>query len=474
MKIDVKLKNKNFLWGSATAAYQCEGAWNLDGKGESNWDAFSHGVMNKTGVTGDVVNDFYHHYIEDIRLLKEGNQNTFRFSIAWTRIIPDKTWKINEKGVEFYRNVIEECKKNGVIPNVTLLHYDIPNWMELEGGYLNPNFPDYFARYAGIVFDLFGDTIPYYVTINEMTHNSVCGYLQGKYPPHHQSVEELIQVSYNLIIAHAKAIREFRKRNLIHSKIGVVHTTNSVQILYDTPEYRRAQHLGDLFNNLWVTDPAILRKFPDDLYDLLIESGHDLSFVKQEDLKILSENTVDFLGQNCYTRTLVKPYESGETNYYRDYDGKGDVKEWTVVKNWFESDDDPNQIRDEWGREVYFKTVYDMLMGIKDRYGDIPVFITENGRALYEDIAEDGKIHDNKRIEFMEEVLTWLIKAENEGCNVCGYYAWSNVDVYSWINGYKKRYGLVYVDYENDNQRIPKDSYYWYKEFIKEQLDLED
>lgn len=469
MNIDGKVRNKDFLWGSATAAYQCKGAWKEDGKGESNWDAFSHSNLNTTGITGDVANDFYHRYAEDIRLLKEGNQNTFRFSISWARILPDQTWKVNEKGVAFYRNVIEECRKNGIKANVTLLHYDIPNWMEQEGGYLNPNFSDYFAKYAGIVFDLFSNSVPYYVTINEITHNSICSYLQGKYPPHHTSVEELIRVSYHLIVAHAKGVAEFRKRNLTDSKIGIVHTTNTVQILKDTPEYQRARQLGDIFENLWVTDPAILGKFPDELHDLLIEAGHDLNFVKEEDLRIISENTIDFLGQNCYTRTLVKPYESGETNYYRDYAGKGNVKERMVVKNWFESDDDPNQIRDEWGREVYRKTIYDMLIGIKQRYGDIPVFITENGRALYEDIAEDGCIHDDERIAFMEEVLSWLIKAENEGCNVCGYYVWSNVDVYSWINGYKKRYGLVYVDFNHDLKRISKDSYYWYKEFIKMQ-----
>lgn len=465
----VKVKNKNFLWGSATAAYQQEGAWNEDGKGESNWDAFSHSEINTTGITGDVANDFYHRFKEDIRLLKEGNQNTFRFSIAWSRILPDESWEINTKGVDFYRSVISECKANGIIPNVTLLHYDIPNWMELEGGYLSPKFSDYFAKYAGIVFDLFGESIPYYVTINEITHNSICAYLQGKYPPHHKSVNELIQVSYNLIVAHAKGVAEFRKRSLIGSKIGIVHTTNTVQILKDTEEYRKAQHLGDIFENLWVTDTAILGKFPDELYDLLVEAGHDLSFVKEEDLKIISDNTIDFLGQNCYTRTLVKPYMSGETNYYRDYSGKGSVQERMVVKNWFESDNDPDQIRDEWGREVYLKTIYDMLTGIKNRYGDIPVFITENGRALYEEIDVDGKVHDKERIAFMEEVLGWLIKAENEGCNVCGYYVWSNVDVYSWINGYKKRYGLVYVDFDNDLKRIPKDSYYWYKAFIENQ-----
>lgn len=307
-------------------------ARNEGGKGESNWDAFVHDPdKNPKGITGDVANDFYHRYKEDIELLAKGNQNTFRFSLSWSRIIPSSNWQINPQGVAFYRSVLEECRKHGIAANVTLLHYDIPQWIEAEGGYLNDQFPAYFARYAGMVFDLFGDSIPYYVTINEITHNANCAYLQGKYPPNHHSVQELCHVGYNLVIAHARAVAEFRKRKL-NSKIGIVHTTNTVQTLLDTEEYRIARHRGDLFKNLWVTDPAILGHFPEDLPGLLEEAGIDLSFVKAEDLKLLSENTIDFLGQNCYTRTLVKPYVSGETNYYRDYEGKGEVLERLVVK----------------------------------------------------------------------------------------------------------------------------------------------
>ena len=357
--------------------------------------------------------------------------------------------------------------KSGIVPNVTLLHYDIPQWIEEQGGYLNSNFSDYFAKYCGIVFDLFRNDIPYYVTINECTHNTFCAYLAGNYPPNHHSVQEVVNVGYNLMIANAKAIREFRKRKL-NSKIGIVHTTNTVQTLKDTEDYQIAKHRADLYKNLWVTDTAVLGKFPEDLFPLLKESGINLDFVNENDLKIVSENTVDFLGQNCYTRTLVKPYAEGETNYYPNNKGKYQKTiERQVIKNWFETDIDYSQKRDEWGREIYPKTVYDMLTSIRKRYGDIPVFITENGRALYDKPDTDGKIHDNERIEFMSSVLAWLIRAENEGCNVLGYYAWSNVDVYSWINGYDKRYGLVYVDYENGLKRIPKDSYYWYKDFIR-------
>lgn len=462
---------RGFLWGTASAAYQCEGAWNEDGKGISTWDQFSHSTNNIKGFTGDIAADFYHRYQEDIRLLKEGGHNTLRFSISWTRILPTREGGVNHKGIAFYKNVINECMKNGIIPNVTLLHYDIPAWLENIGGFANPLFADEFAKYCKVVFEAFGNDIPYYVTINESTHNAYCSYLTGNYPPNKHDIQTLVQVCYNFVIANAKAIQEFRKLHL-KSKIGIVHTTNTVQILKDTPEYQIARRRADLFKNKWVTDPAILGKFPDDLMPLLRESGLNLDFVLDEDLALIKANTVDFIGQNCYTRTLVKPYESGETNYYPNNVGTGQKSlEGYVVKGWFQSDFDPDTKKNEWGREVYPKTMYDMLKGIQKDYGDIPVFITENGHALYERPGQDGRIHDQERIDFMKSYLEWLIRAENEGCNVVGYYAWSTTDCYSWINGYEKRYGLIYIDYENGLKRIPKDSYYWYQKFIESHTD---
>lgn len=458
-----------FLWGTASAAYQCEGAWNEDGKGESTWDQYCHSTANQTGITGDVAADFYHRYQEDIRLLAEGGHNTFRFSISWTRILPERDGEANQKGIDFYRNVLNECKKYNIVPNVTLLHYDIPAWLEDIGGYANPIFPIEFAKYCKVVFEAFKEEIPYYVTINESTHNAFCSYLAGNYPPNVKNdSQKLVEVCYNFVVANAMAIREFRKLK-IDSRIGIVHTTNTVQTLVDNDEYRIAKRRADLFKNKWVTDPAILGKFPSDLAPLLVESGIDLSFVKQGDLNIIAENTIDFIGQNCYTRTLVKPYEEGETNYYPNNVGEGQKRlEGYVVKNWFQSDFDPNTPKNKWGREMYPKTMYDMLMTVNKDYGDIPVFITENGHAIYEGPDEEGQINDQERIDFLESYLYWLIKAENEGCNVVGYYAWSTTDCYSWINGYEKRYGLIYIDFDGDLRRIPKKSYFWYRDFIKE------
>ena len=375
--------DKGFLWGTASAAYQCEGGWNEGGKGLSTWDQFCHSEKNVKGYTGDVAADFYHRYKEDIRLLKEGGHNTLRFSLSWTRILPERDGEVNPEGVAFYKDVLKECRENGIVPNVTLLHYDIPAWLEDIGGYQNPVFSDEFAKYAKVVFEQFGEEIPLYVTINEATHNGNCSYLTGNYPPNKHDVQALVQVSYNFMVANAKAIREFRRMNFKHSQIGIVHTTNSVQILKDTPEYRIAQRRADLFKNKWVTDPAILGHFPEDLKPLLLESGIDLSFIKEGDFDIIRANTVDFLGQNIYCRNLVKPYKSGETkatvNNLGTNDGSADSpREGKTVKGWFESDWDPNVPLNRWGREVYPPCAYTTLMKRKERYGNIPI-VRETG-----------------------------------------------------------------------------------------------
>ena len=448
---------EKFLWGSATAAYQCEGAWDAEGKGPSIWDQFCHSEKNTTGITGDVSCDFYHHYQEDIRMMAEGGQNTYRFSISWSRIVPKADRVINEKGFEFYDKVLTECEKYGIVPNVTLVHYDLPDYVGDQGGWCWPGISDEFAYYAAAVFRHFGDRIPLYVTINEPTHNASC-------------------CAYNMILCNAKAIREFRKLKL-NAKIGLVHASCSAESVLDTPAYREAVENGDLFTNDWVLDPAIKGEIPQKLIDKVKASGIDLSFMKAEDRALIRENTIDFLGQNAYSRLLVKPYISGETcatvNNAGNNDGSGKAaKEGKTVKGWFESDTDPRVPLNPWGREIYPQCIYNTLIKRKQKYGDIPIYITENGHGAYDVADENGWVEDDDRIQFLHDFLEQILKAKAEGVNVMGYYVWSTMDLYSWINGYKKRYGLVRVDYEKGLKRIPKKSYYWYKQFIEEHQDL--
>jgi len=467
------MSNEKFLWGSATAAYQCEGAWNEDGKGESIWDQFCHSEKNVKGITGDVSCDFYHHYKEDIKMMADCGQNTYRFSISWSRIVPKEDHVVNPKGFEFYDAVLDECEKYGIVPNVTLVHYDLPDYIGEKGGWLYENVADEFAYYSKVVFEHYGNRIPLYVTINEPGHNATCNYLVGNYPPNEKNVQHLVQCIYNMDVCNAKAIREFRKLNIQGSQIGIVHASCSADILVDNQQYRDAQKYCEFMINDCILDPAIIGEFNPELIEKLQQSGIDLSFVKEEDLEIMKNNTIDFLGQNAYCRNVVKPYTSGETSSTVNNSGAGTAREGKIIKGWFESDFNDSMKLNKWGREIYPKCIYDCLIRRKAKYGDIPIYITENGHGAYDVADENGYVDDQDRIDFLNDFIYWILKAKEEGVNVLGYYVWSTMDLYSWINGYTKRYGLVRVDYEDENlRRIPKKSYYWYKKFIEEHKDI--
>ncbi|MEG0076198.1 MAG: glycoside hydrolase family 1 protein [Anaerorhabdus sp.] len=463
------MSKDKFLWGSATAAYQCEGAWDEDGKGPSIWDDYCHSTANLTGITGDVSCDHYHHFKEDIKMMAEGNQNTYRFSLSWSRILPKDDHVVNEAGFRFYDELIDECEKYGIVPNVTLVHYDLPDYI---GTWTNPKVSDEFAYYASVVFKHFGNRIPLYTTINEPNHNAYCNYCVGNYPPNETNLQHYCECAYNMILCTAKAVKEFRKLNL-NSLIGIVQGCGPAVSLKDDPEYLEAVKYCDYFCNDWVLDPAIKGILEDELIEAVKAKGIDLSFVDPNFKDIIKNNTIDFLGQNIYSRMLVKPNTSGITSFTVNNAGNNDgtnnsARETRAIKDWFEFDRDENTQLNKWGREIYPKCGYITLTKRKERYGNIPIYITENGHGCYDIADENGYVEDDERIEFLNNYLQWILKAKEDGVNVQGYYVWSTMDLYSWINGYKKRYGLVRVDYEDGNlKRTPKKSYYWYKEFIK-------
>ena len=365
-------------------------------------------------------------------------------------------------------DVLNECEKYNIVPNVTLLHYDLPAYIGAEGWEQRDTITK-FAKYCKRCFEIFGDKIPYYATINEPNHNSYCSYLTGNYPPNHVGdVQNLVKVCYHNMVANAMAIKEFRNMNL-KSKIGIVNSGASrADILKDTPEYREAKKYANMFFHGWLIGAAVHGKFPDGLKEALIKLGVDLSFVHQEDLKLINKYRVDWIGDNIYARKLVKPYEYGETKMVVNNDPKNckDL-EGVTVKGFFQPDVDPTTRKNPWGREIYPKCGYDALMRLKNEYNNIPVFVTENGHGMFETLDKNGEINDEDRIAFLEEYLDYFAKAKEEGCNLEGYYVWSAMDLYSWINGYEKRYGLIHVDYEHGCKRIPKKSYYWYRDFIK-------
>lgn len=458
---------KDFLWGSATAAYQCEGGWNEDGKGQSIWDVFCHSDLNNVNpVTGDVSCDHFHRYEEDIKMLAESKQNAYRFSIAWTRIIPDGIGAVNQEGVAFYNRLIDTCLKYHVKPLVTLYHYDMPQSLAKIGSWENRSIVDAFVHYAIKCFTYFGDRVDLWATINEPDYDTMCAYAVGNYPPNVKDLSRRSCAVYHMMLASAKAIIAYKEMKG-KGKIGIVHAKYPLDTLVKNKAYELAKENADLFYNKCISDVAILGHFPKKLIEKMVESDMDLSYVREEDKEVFEKGVVDYLGINAYSRILIKPYTVGETCLKINNTGKKSDENKIILKGWFEMDEDSQTPKNPWGMEIYPKCMYDLLMDMKRDYGDLPVIITENGVGYY-DKVEDGKIHDSYRIEYCEGFIEWMLKAKEEGCNVQGYFVWSTMDLYSWINGYEKRYGLVYIDFENGNKRIPKDSYYWYKNLIKE------
>lgn len=454
--------SKDFLWGGATASYQCEGAWDVDDKVESMWDHYLHeeGLEN-----GDIASDHYHRFEEDIEMMAKGLQNAYRFSLSWPRIIKNRDGEVNEKGITFYKRVLEACKKNGIEPFVTLYHWDLPQYWQEKGGWLNKEVCIAFEKYAKVCFENFGKYIRYWTTFNEPKWFVMSGYLIGNYPPGHQSYQETIQAAYHVMYASALGVKTFKEGGY-EGQIGIVHSFTPVNGVDDSLETRIAMRYADNYCNNWILDTAAKGEFPIDLLTEL--SKHfDLSFIKSEDLHVIKENTVDYLGLNYYSRTLVKPYTSGETILVvnnKGKEGKGQSK--VILKGWFEQVlNDPNMTYTEWDTEIYPKGLQEGLFEVYNKYR-LPIFITENGVGVREDVSVD-QVQDDYRISFMNDHINAIMNAMNQGVDVRGYFAWSSFDLYSWKNGVEKRYGLVAVDFDNNLIRKPKKSYFWFKRMIE-------
>lgn len=449
--------NSNFLWGGATASYQCEGAWNVDDKAESMWDHYLH---ENNLENGDVASDHYHHFEEDIKMMKDGGQNAYRFSLSWPRIIKNRAGDINPKGIAFYNKLINCCLKNGITPFVTLYHWDLPQYWQEVGGWLNLDTSRAFAHYAEVCFEAFGDKVKLWTTFNEPKWFTVNGYLIGNYPPAEQDLQHTIICGFNVMYASALAIQKFRQGKF-QGQIGIVHSYSPIDGIDDTIETKIAMRNADNYANNWVLDTAALGSFPIDLLSKLSETN-DISFMKPDLLKTIAENTVDFLGLNYYARTLVKPYTSGETKMVFNNSGKKGSTQMRI-KNWFEQVMDPNSEYTEWDTEIYPKGLEDGLIRAYQKY-HLPIFVTENGVGFHENINV-SEVKDDYRISFMNDHINALMNAQDKGADVRGYFTWSPFDLYSWMNGVEKRYGLVAVDFST-LKRKPKASYFWYKKII--------
>lgn len=451
---------KDFLWGSATASYQCEGGWNEGNRAISMWDRYLH---DNHLENGDVASDHYHRYEEDIRMMKEGGQNSYRFSIAWPRIIKNAEGEVNQEGVDFYNRVIDTCLKYDIEPFVTIFHWDLPDYLEQNGGWLNRQTAEAYAHYAKVCFEKFGDRVRLWTTFNEPRYYTFSGYLIGNYPPGHQDLQETVTSSYYMMLASAMAVKEFRNGGY-QGQIGIVHSFSPIYGVDSTVETAIAARYAENFYNNWILDTAALGEIPGDLLAELY-GRCDLSMMKPEDLELIKNYTVDFLGLNYYARVMIAPYTTGETTLIVNNKGKqAKGTSQTIIKGWFEQVRPESSQYTEWDTEIFPEGLCEGIRRVWNKYR-LPVYITENGIGLYEDVTVE-RVEDEQRVEFMDSHIRAVMQAKEEGCDVRGYYAWSPFDLYSWKNGTEKRYGLVAVDYEDGLKRKPKKSYYWYRDMI--------
>jgi len=440
---------KDFYWGTATASYQIEGAFDEDGRGPSIWDTFSKTpgkVLN--GDTGDVACDSYHRVDEDVKLLKELGVSMYRFSIAWPRVYPQGRGEANPKGLDYYEELVDKLLANGIEPFVTLYHWDLPQALQDEGGWENRATIDAFVTYSETVFNRLNGKVKKWLTLNEPWCISILSNFIGAHAPGKQDMQAALDVAHHILVAHGLTVKRFRELG-IDGEIGYAPNTEWREPYSSKPEDVRAVALRNGSFNEWFLSPVLKGEYPQLLVDHYASKGFRIK-IEPGDMDIIAE-PIDFLGINYYTGSLLR-HSPGNDLY------------------------DSEEISAQFARtgfdwNIYPDGFYNVLTWITRTYGDIPIYITENG-ACYEKDVVDGKIEDEERIRFLRDHFIALHRAMESGVPVKGFMVWSLMDNFEWAFGYSKPFGLVHIDF-NTLERIPKASYYWYNSVINNSsLDL--
>jgi len=433
---------KGFLWGAATAAYQVEGAWNEDGKGLSVWDVFCRQPRKIwQGQTGETACDHYHKYREDVALMKEIGLKAYRFSVSWPRVIPNGVGRINQQGLDFYDRLVDELVAAGIAPCLTLFHWDYPYELHCRGGWLNGESPDWFAEYSRVVAAKLSDRVKHWITINEPQSFVGGGYAHGSNAPGYKlELNELLRIGHHVLLAHGKSVQAIRAAARADCLIGFAPVGQVV--IPDTPDAEDVRiardetfsiKVGSISSNTWWMDPVFFGQYPEDGLRLC---GRDMPEVREGDLRTIAQ-PLDFFGVNIYFGKNAgrgKGIAAGRRGYT--------AYKWPVT---------PEALY--WGPKFF-----------QDRY-KLPIIICENGMSNADWIALDGKAHDPQRIDFMLRYLQKLEMAIKDGVDVRGYFHWTLMDNFEWAEGFKERFGLIYVD-PVTQKRVLKDSARWYREII--------
>lgn len=446
---------QEFVWGSATASYQIEGAWLEGGKGLSIWDAYSHTPGKiQNGDTGDVTCDHYHRWKEDVAGMAAMGLRAYRFSISWPRILPAGKGRPNPDGIRFYNDLIDELLRHGITPWVTLYHWDLPLALHLEhNGWLDPRMAELYRDYAAVCFEAFGDRVKHWITFNEPWVVSILGYGQGVFAPGRVSNAEPYLAAHTLLRAHALAVGEYRGR-FAPVQRGVIGMTNNCDWREprtgSAEDVAAAERAVEFFLG-WFADPVYRGDYP----AVMRERVGDRLPVFTDEERAMLRGSQDFFGLNHYTTMFASDARTSPAAEITPF-GNGGLSEDQDVTLTV----DPGWARTTMGWAIVPWGLRKLLGWIDRRYGHPPVVITENGCSL-DDQVVDGAVHDTQRMHFLDAYLTAVHQAIGDGVDVRGYFLWSLMDNFEWTSGFSRRFGLWHVDYAT-GRRIPKDSAAWY------------
>ncbi len=426
----------NFRWGAASAAYQVEGAWNEDGKGESIWDRFSHtpGKIND-GNTADIACDHYHRYEEDIALMREIGLKAYRFSTSWSRVLPTGRGRINPKGLDFYDRLVDRLCAANIEPLLTLYHWDLPQALQDEGGWDNRNTAHAFADYTALMVKRLGDRVNYWTTFNEPSVITFIGFLTGEHAPGFKDQRMAYQVAHHLMLAHGLGMQTIRTIKP-DAKAGIVLNLWMSEPASDSADDLAAANKFWDENETLFLDPLFKGHYPPAVYNMV---GKNMPKIQDGDLALIAQK-MDYVGINYYSRNVLTAKGKVE---------KIEGSEYT-----------------EMGWEVCAPALRRMLVKINSEYNLPPIIITENGVAFKDEVSADGKVHDLRRIEYLKDHFIQTRLAMLDGVDVRGYMVWSLMDNFEWGHGFSKRFGLTYTDYTTQ-KRVVKDSGEWYADVIR-------
>jgi beta-glucosidase len=435
---------RDFVWGAATAAYQIEGATNVDGRGESIWDRFCRTPGKvENGDTGDRACEHYTRWADDVELMGALGLQGYRFSISWPRIQPTGSGAPNRKGLDFYRRLADGLLTRGITPLATLYHWDLPQALEDGGGWTSREVVERFEEYAGIVFDGLGDLVGDWITHNEPWVTSFLGYAHGTKAPGLRDWGAAVAASHHALLAHGAAVRRFRSSGLA-GRIGITLDLTVAEPASESPEDRAAAQRLDGHHNRWFLDPIFDGAYPEDMLALYEARCGQLEAIRPDDLPVIAA-PIDFLGVNFYRPNLVAadasrpPLELREAERHAERTAMG----WPIVP----------------------AALTELLLRLGREHPEIPLVVTENGAAFHDVLDGADVVEDPRRRDYLEQHIAAVGRAIEGGADVTGYYAWSLLDNFEWEHGYSQRFGLVYVDYPTQ-RRVLKRSALWYRDLI--------